>query len=248
MLKPCIRCSLIKLKESVLSILTLRFTSDFLKGRKHIVNSETCVKTGLELNEVKRTKEESTLKQTNICRLLVLDPLTVVLDPRHQNGNDENSVEVGHLDVIVLDIGVLIPNHHVGHIAREDVVIQMGSLAVRNLALIFKRENAHVVLVVSMNMHVPVVIEVTHLRGHPRPLEEDPLHLGVPDYEERQFKMPTKCVMLFVMVRHVNGVINVFTLTHCHLRQEHLALDLIRKTTTGRLIAQHLSLFARGGP
>jgi hypothetical protein len=213
-----------------------------------MLNSETCVRIGSELNEVRKIREESTLKPTNTYRLLALDPLTVVLDPRHQNGNDENSVEVDHLDVIVLDIGVLIPNHHVGHIAREDVVIQMESLAVRNLALIFKRENAHVVLVVSMNMHVPVVIEVTHLRGHPRPPEEDPLHLGVLDYVGHPFKMPTKCVMLFVMVKHVNGVMNVSTLIHCHLQQEHLALDLIRKTTAGRLIARRLSLFARGGP
>ena len=78
--------------------------------------------------------------------------------------------------------------------------------------------------------------------------EEDPLHLGVLDYEEHLFRMLTRCVMLFVMVKHVNGVTSVFTLTHCHLQQEHLALGLIRKTTTGRLTARHLSLFARGGP
>jgi hypothetical protein len=197
---------------------------------------------------VKKIKEESTLKPTNTYRLLVLDPLTVVLDPRHQNGNDENSVEVGHLDVIVLDIGVLIPNHHVGHIARENAVIRTEDLVVRNLVLIFRKGNAHVVLVASMNMHVLVVIGVTRLGEHPHQPEEDLLHLGVLDYEEHLFRMLTKCVMLFVMVRHVNGVINVFTLIHCHLQQEHLALDLIRKTTTGRLIAQHLSLFARGGP
>jgi hypothetical protein len=236
------------LKESALSILTLRFTNYFLKGRKHIVNSETCVKIGSELNEVKKIREGSTLKQTNTCRLLVLDPLTVILDPRHQNGNDENSVEVDHLDVIVLGIGVLIPNHHVGHIAREDVVIQMENLVVRNLVLIFRKESAHVALVASMNMHVPVVIGVTRLGEHPHPPEEDPLHLGVLDYVGHLFRMLTRCVMLLVMVRHVNGVISVFTLIHCRLQQEHLALDLIRKTTTGRLIARHLSLFARGGP
>jgi hypothetical protein len=235
------------LKESVLSILTLRFTNDFLKGRKHIVNSETCVRIGSELNEVRKMREESTLKPTNTYRLLALDPLTVVLDPRHQNGNDENSVEVGHLDVIVLGIGVLIPNHHVGHIAREDVAILMENLVVRNLVLIFRKENAHVVLVANMNMHVPVVIGVIHPKEHPLPPEEDLLHLGVLDYEEHLFKMLTRCVMLFVMVRHVNGVISVFTLIHCRLQQEHLALDLIRKTTTGRLIARRLSLFVRGG-
>jgi hypothetical protein len=206
----------------VLSILILRFTSDFPKGRKHTVNSEMCVKIGLELREVRKIREESTLKPTNTYRLLVLDPLTVVLDPRHQNGNDENSVEVGHLDVIVLGIGVLILNHHVGHIAREDVVIQMGNLVVRNHVLIFRKESAHVVLVASMNMHVPVVIGVTHLGEHPHPPEEGPLHLGVLDYEERQFKMLTRCVMLFVMVKHVNGVINAFTLIHYRLQQEHL--------------------------
>ena len=178
----------------------------------------------------------------------MLDPLTVVLAPRHQNGKDEDSVGVDHPDVIVLGIGVLIPNHHVGHIAREDVVIPMENPVVRNLVLIFRKENAHVVLVASMNMHVPLVIGVTHLGEHPHLPEEDPLHLGVLDYEEHLFKMLTRCVMLFVMVRHVNGVINVFTLIHCRLQQEHLALDLIRKTTAGRLIARRLSLFARGGP
>ena len=178
----------------------------------------------------------------------MLDPLTVVLAPRHQNGNDENSVEVDHLDAIVLGIGVLILSHHVGHIAKEGAVIQMENLVVRNLVLIFRKGSAHVVLVASMNMHVPVVIGVTHLEEHPHPPEEDPLHLGVLDYEERLFKMLTRCVMLFVMVRHVNGVISVFTLIHCRLQQGHLALVLIRKTTTGRLIARRLSLFARGGP
>jgi hypothetical protein len=236
------------LKESVLSILILRFTSTFLKRRKHIVNSETCVRIGSELREVRKIREGSTLKPTNTCRLLALDPLTVAHDPRHQNGDVENSVEVDHLDVIVLGIGVLILNHHVGHIAREDVVIQMENLVVRNLVLIFRKESAHVVLVASMNMLVLVVTGVTHLGERPHQPEEDPLHLGVLDYEEHLFKMLTKCVMLFVMVRHVNGVISVFTLIHCRLRQEHLALDLIRKTTTGRLIARHLSLFARGGP
>jgi hypothetical protein len=180
--------------------------------------------------------------------LLVLDPLTVVLAPRHQNGKDEDSVGVGHPDVIVLGVGVLIPIHHVGHIAREDVAILMENLVARNLVLIFRKENVHVVLVVSMNMHVLVVIGVIHPEEHPLLPEEDLLHLGVLDYEEHLFKMLIKCVMLFVMVRHVNGVISVFTLIHCHLQQEHLALDLIRKTTTGRLIARHLSLFARGGP
>ena len=180
--------------------------------------------------------------------MLVLDPLTVVLDPRRQSGRDEDTVGVVHPDVIVLGIGVLIPNHHVGHIVREDVAILMENLVVRNLVLIFRKENAHVVLVASMNMHVPVVIGVTHLGERPHPPGEDPLHLGVLDYEEHLFKMPTRCVMLFVMVRHVNGVISVFTLIHCRLQQEHLALDLIRKTTTGRQIARRLSLFARGGP
>jgi hypothetical protein len=100
----------------------------------------------------------------------------------------------------------------------------------------------------SMNMRAQVAIEATLRRERPHQPEEDPLRLGVLDYDERQFKMLTKCVMLFVMVKHVNGVINAFTLIHCRLQQEHLALDLIRKTTTGRLIARHLSLFARGGP
>jgi hypothetical protein len=226
----------------------LRFTNGSLKGRKHTVNSETCVKIGSELNEVRKIREESTLKPTNTYRLLVLDPLTVAHDPRHQNGNVENSVEVGRLDDTVQDVGVLILNHHVGHIVREDVAIQMENLVVRNLVLIFRKENAHVVLVANMNMHVPVVIGVIHPKEHPLPPEEDLLHLGVLDYEEHLFKMPPKYVMLFVMVKHVNGVINVFTLIHCHLQREHLALDLIRKTTTGRLIARHLSLFARGGP
>ena len=178
----------------------------------------------------------------------MLDHLTVVLDPRRRNGKDEDTVGVDHPDVIVLGIGVLIPNHHVGHIAREDVAILMENLVVRNLVLIFRKENAHVVLVANMNMHVPVVIGVIHPKEHPLPPEDDLLHLGVLDYEEHLFKMLIKCVMLFVMVRHVNGVISVFTLIHCRLQQEHLALDLIRKTTTGRLIARHLSLFARGGP
>ena len=123
----------------------------------------------------------------------------------------------------------------------------MGNLVVRNHVLIFKRENAHVVLVASMNMRVQVVIEATLLRDRPHQPEEDLLHLGALD-AERLFRMQTKCVMLFVMVRHVNGVTNVFTLIHCHLRQEHLVLDLIGKTIIGRQTARHRSLFARGGP
>jgi hypothetical protein len=177
------------------------------------------VKTGSELNEVKKIREESTLKPTNTYRLLVLDPLTVVLDQRHQNGNDENLVEVDHLDIIALDAGVPILNHHVGHIARDDVVIQMENLVVRNHVLITRKVNVHVVLVASMNMRVQVVIGATLRRERPHQPEEDPLHLGVLDYKERQFKMLTKCVMLFVMVRHVNGVISVFTRIHCRLQQ-----------------------------
>ena len=99
-----------------------------------------CVRIGSELREGKRINEESTLRLTSIFRLPVLDPLIVAHDPRHQNGNVENSVEVSHLDVIVLGVGVLIQNHHVGHIAREDVVIQMENLVVRNLVLIFRKE------------------------------------------------------------------------------------------------------------
>jgi hypothetical protein len=207
-----------------------------------------CVRIGSELREEKRINEENTLRLTSIFRLPVLDPLTVAHGPRHLNGNEENSVEVDHPDVIVLDVGVLILNHHIDHIAREDVVIRMENLVARNHVLISRRVSVHVVLVASMNMRVQVVIEAILQRERPHQPEEGLLHLGVLDYEERQFRMLTRCVMLFVMVKHVNGVINVFTLIHCRLQQEHLALDLTRKTTAGRLIARRLSLFARGGP
>ena len=114
------------------------------------------------MREAKRINGESTLRPTSNFRLPVLDPLIVAHDPRRQKGDVENSVEVGHLDVIVLDVGVLILSHHIDHIAREDAAIRMASLVARNHVLIFRRENAHVVLVANMNMRVLVVIENAH--------------------------------------------------------------------------------------
>jgi hypothetical protein len=175
--------------------------------------------------------------------LPVLVHLTVTLDLTPQN----DDVGVDLRVVIVQDIEVHTLNLIVDQAARADVAVQTADLVLRNHVLTSRRVNAHVVLVASMNMHEPVVIGTVHLSGLLPQLGEDPLHLGVL-VVERLFRTLTMFVMLFGMVRLVNGVISVFILTPCHQLLVLLALDLIRRTPVGLLTVLHRSLFARGGP
>ena len=120
-------------------------------------NLEMYVRIGSESKGVKRTKEESTLRQTSILLLPALVLLTVIHDPHRLNDDAKATAEEDHRVVVVLGTEVLILNLHIGQLVREDVAVQTANLVVRNLALVFKRVNAHVVLVVDTNMRVLAV-------------------------------------------------------------------------------------------
>ena len=208
------------------------------------------VKIGLEYNEVRRIKGKSTLGQISIWLLPVLDHLTVALDPHHLNAAVKVAVEVDHQVVMVLGVIGLNQNHQDDRIVEvnQDVAVLTASPERRNLVLIFRKENVHVVLVASMNILV-ITAEGTHpVRGLPLLLGESLHHLGVLAVEHL-FKMQTKFVMLFRLVRHVDMVINVFIRMRLRLLPVHRLLDLTRrKNMNAQRIALRLNLFARGGP
>jgi hypothetical protein len=208
------------------------------------------VKIGLEYNEVRRIKGRSTQGQISICLLPVLDRLTVALDPHHLNAAVEVAVEVGHQVVKVLGVIGLSLNRQDDQIVEvnQDVAVLTASPEGRNLVLIFRKENAHVVLAANMNILVITAEGIHPTKELPLLLGETLHHLGVPAVEHL-FKMLTKFVMLFRLVRRVSGVISVFIHIHYLLLPVHRLLDLIRrKNMNAQRTALRLILFARGGP
>ena len=204
------------------------------------------VRIGSECNAVKKINGESTLEQISIYLLPALERIIVTHDPHHQNDVERVQVEADHIVVRALGIEAhtLSPLDRLARV-NQDVAIQTASPKVRNLALIFRRESAHVALVVSMNMLVMTARGVTHPRGLPLLLGEIPPHLGAPAVEHL-FKTLTKFVTLRKQVKLVDMVTNAFIHTHHLLLLPHLVLP--RTKVKGQQTALHLSLFARGGP
>ena len=207
------------------------------------------MKIGSECNEVRRIKGESTLGQINIFLLPALDLLTVVHDPHHPNVVGRVMIEVEHRVVVALDIVDHILNL-LDHSAKvnQDVAVQTASPEVRNLVLIFRKVNAHVAQVASMNIVVIAAIEDALRRGLPLLLGESLPHLGAPAVEHL-FRTQTKFAMLSKLVRLAKWAINVSIHIHYLLLLVHLAPDLIKgRKVNVQQTALRLSLFARGLP
>ena len=226
----------------------LKSIRDSLNVKRLTIDLGMFVKIGSEFNVVKRINGESTLEQISILLLPVLDHLTVHLDPLHLNIVERVILEVDHLFVLVLDIIVHILSLLDDHSAKENQAEAdlTASLVVRNLVLIFKRENAHVVLVANMNTLAIKATEDILLRGLPLPQEGSQHHPGVL-VVGHLFRMPIEFVMQSGMVKLVSGVTSVYTHTRIHLLLVHL-VPTREETVIGQPTAPLLKLFARGGP